>query len=84
MSDLEKLTRLAFTAAEHDPSMLARLAEQLPEIAERQDFGDVAFVDTLELEEGGQVTRTRKAQREFELASKRRNTLKKLKDCVGG
>ena len=84
-SKLNNLVREVMASAEHDPQMMARAMQMLPEFKVTQDFGDVSIVveegvDT----EGRPVKVTRKANRAFELAQKRKNMLKALKDCLGG
>lgn len=83
-TELDELTELVFTVAEHDPAMLARAAALLPMLSPVQEFGDVKFTKDYTLEDGTKVTRKRAANREFEQASKRKNVLQKLKECLGG
>lgn len=84
VTDLELLTKLAFSTAQHDPQMLAKLELALPRLAPTQDFGDVKFTDEYTLPDGRKVTRTRAANKEFTMAKKRKNVLDKLKECLGG
>jgi hypothetical protein len=84
-TELDKLTELVLSSAEHDPQMLARAQALLPALAAVQDFGDVKFTKDYTLAGTKErVTATRTANKEFELASKRKGTLKMLKDCLGG
>jgi hypothetical protein len=78
-----KLAKAAFAAAEHDPAMLARLELMIPRIAPIQEFGDITFTDDVTID-GKPGTRTRAANREFEMAKKRKNLLEKLRECLGG
>jgi hypothetical protein len=64
---------------------LAETALLLPEVDDRQDFGDITFTDTVRLEETGKrANRKVLAQRQFDRAVKRRNLMKRLLDCVSG
>ncbi len=84
-TQLDLLTKVALDAPRHDPQMLARAQALLPELAAEQDFGDIAFTEDYTLAgTTQQVARTRTFNREFEIAAKRKNTLKGLKDCLGG
>ena len=82
-SELDSLTKLLFAAAEHDPQMMAKAMELLPEINPIQEFGDVKFSDDVTIR-GKPAVHTRAANVEFERAQNRKNVLKKLKDCAGG
>ncbi len=82
-AELDEMTRQLFRSAEHDPAMLARAVSSLLVIDPVQDFGDVTFTDDVTIA-GKPGTRTRTANREFEIAKKRKNVFKKLKDCLGG
>ena len=85
LTQLDMLTKIALEAPEHDPQMLARAQALLPPISPEQDFGDVSFTKDYTLAgTTQQLARTRTFNREFEIASKRKNTLKGLKDCLGG
>jgi len=83
-SELDKLTKLVLSSATHDPQMLARAQNLLPEFAPTQDFGDVELTQVGETVDGRPVKVRTDANREFELAQKRKNMLKALKDCLGG
>jgi hypothetical protein len=84
-TELDELTKLVLSAAKHDPQMLARAQALLPALAAVQDFGDVQFTKDYTLAgTKQQIATTRTFNREFEIAAKRKNTLKDLKDCLGG
>jgi hypothetical protein len=84
-TELDELTELVFTTAEHDPAMLARATELMPSVYSRQDFGNVEIADTFRVEETGGVAEVREfAQKRFDRAIKRRNVLRKLWKCVSG
>jgi len=83
-SEIDELTELALSSAKHDPQMMARVQSLLPEFRATQDFGDVRFIEEGLDEEGRPVRVTKDANREFEKASKRKNVLKALKDCLSG
>ncbi|NOR35868.1 MAG: hypothetical protein GQ577_03890 [Woeseiaceae bacterium] len=84
-TELTKLTELVFSAAQHDPQMLARAQALLPKLATEQDFGDISFTEDYTLAGTTyQLAATRTFNKEFEMASERKDTLKALKDCLGG
>jgi len=83
-SELDALTKLVLASAQHDPQMLARAQSMLPEFAPTQDFGDVRLFEAGLDEQGRPVRVSQTANRAFLRASKRKNTLKLLRDCVGG
>jgi hypothetical protein len=82
-TELDELTTLALESPTHDPQMLTRAQALLPRISPEQDFGDVLFAKDYTLAETdepfvGMLT----ANKEFEMASNRKNTLKALRDCL--
>jgi hypothetical protein len=82
-TELDELTTLAIESPTHDPQMLTRARALLPPISPEQDFGDVQFAKDYTLAETdepfvGMLT----ANKEFEIASERKNTLKALRDCL--
>lgn len=85
-TQINELTKLLFSTAELDPAMLARAAAMLPAISSEQDFGDVKFTDikTLDGKNKQSVLHTRTANKEFEMAKRRKDVSKMLKDCLGG
>jgi hypothetical protein len=83
--EYDALTKLALESAEHDPQMLASAQLVRPAISPEQDFGDIKFTEDYTLAgTKQQVARTRTFNREFEIASLRKNQLKSLRDCLGG
>lgn len=84
-TQLEMLTKIALESPTHDPQMLSRAVAMLPPISPEQDFGDIKFTEDYTLAgTKQQVAATRTLNKEFEIAKERKNTLKKLKDCLGG
>lgn len=82
---LDMLTKIALESPTHDPQMLSRAAAMLPPISPEQDFGDIKITEDYTLagtKQQAVVTRT--LNKEFEIAKERKNTLQKLKDCLGG
>ena len=80
---LNMLTKVALESAEHDPQMLARAVALLPRISPEQDFGDIKFTEDYTLAETDEgFVGTLTANKAFELASKRKDSLKMLKDCL--
>ena len=66
-------------------TVLARAAAEMPHIFDRQDFGDLAFTDTVRIQETGETAEvTENVQKVFDRAVKRKNILKRLLDCVSG
>lgn len=63
-------------------TVIAQLAASLPRVGE-QDFGEMEITDRVTVQ-GKPATRTRKAQRVYEQEVKKRNSLKRLLDCLGG
>ncbi len=65
--------------------MVEGVVGNMPHIFDQQDFGDVAFTDTVRVLETGDVAEvTESAQKVFDRAVKRRNNLRKLLECVSG
>lgn len=83
-SELDKLTELALSSAIHDPQMTARAQSMLPEYRDIQDFGDVELTEFGVDTEGRPVKVTQEANKAFRAAKRRRESLKLLKDCLGG
>lgn len=64
---------------------LAQMMTGMPQIIDQQDFGDVAFTDTVRVKETGELAdMTTPAQIIFDDAVQRRNGLRKLLGCVSG
>jgi hypothetical protein len=59
-----------------------KLMRALPMTQDDQDFGDLEFTDRVR-QKGRPGTRKRKAQKVFDMEVKRRNSLKRLLDCLG-
>ena len=84
-TELDELTTLAIESPTHDQQILIRNRALLPKIAPEQDFGDVTFTKDYTLAgTKQQAAAPRTFNKEFEIASERKNTLKALKDCLGG
>ncbi|KPK74242.1 MAG: hypothetical protein AMJ84_00195 [Acidithiobacillales bacterium SM23_46] len=65
--------------------LVQQVMDHMPDIWERQDFGDLTFTDRVRVRETGKVAELKvAAQRRFDAAVERRNLLKKLRDCVSG
>ena len=80
---VDMLTKVALDAAEHDPMMLTRAMAALPRISPEQDFGDVQFTKDYTLAETDEAfVGKQDANKAFELATKRKDSLKMLKDCL--
>lgn len=60
---------------------LERLVARFPLVASEQNLGDLEFVDRVR-KDGREGTRTRKAQKVFDQEVKKRNSLKRLMDCM--
>lgn len=80
---LDELTRAAVTSATHDPVMLTKIAAMLPELAMKQEFGDVKLKVPV-IHKGKAGARVTTAQKEFDRTVKRKGILEKLMDCVNG
>ena len=66
-------------------TMLAAAETRMPSVFNEQDFSQVEFTDTVRIEETGEIAEvTENAQKVFDRAVKRRNTLRKLWKCVSG
>lgn len=83
LSDLIVATLGNPKTSEAFASDLAKLEAMIPRVSEEQDFGDLQFTDRVRLK-GREGTRKRSAQKQFDVAVKKRNALKKLMDCMGG
>ena len=69
----------------NNPELLAQAVASMPRVFDKQDFQDVTFVDTVQVAETGETVEvTKSAQKQFDKAVDRRNTLKLLMDCVDG
>ena len=82
---IDELTETAIIAATEDPTLLSKALLMLPKVPAEQDFGDLAFTDTVELEGTGQAFEvSQSAQKTFNRAVKRRGVIEKLLECVSG
>jgi len=82
---LDMLTKIALESPTHDPRALSVAVALLPPISPEQDFGDIKITEDYTLAgTKQQVAATRTLNKEFEIAKERKNTLQKLKDCLGG
>jgi hypothetical protein len=71
--------------ADQIDALLARSTELLPLIYQEQNFGDIELTDTVTREGTGEVLQiTELAQVKYDRAVKRKNTMKRLLDCVSG
>ncbi len=82
---IDELTETAIIAAVQDPTLLSKALLMLPKVPAEQDFGDLAFTDTVALEGTGQAFEvSQPAQKTFNRAVKRRSVIERLLECVSG
>jgi hypothetical protein len=81
LTDLVVATLGSDKLAESYASDLMKLEKMIPRVSDEQDFGDLKFTDRINFK-GLPGTRKRSAQKQFDIAVKKRNSLKKLLDCM--
>jgi len=82
---IDELTETAIIAATRDPKLLSKVLLLLPKVPAEQDFGDLAFTDTVQLEGTTRAIEvSQPAQKTFDRAVKRRGVIEKLLECVSG
>lgn len=83
--ELDEVLEMAILSAAHDPALLSRALASMPGVSDVQDFGNLAFVDRVSVEGLTEVVEIEDgAQKIFDRAIKRRETIKRLLDCVSG